>query len=189
MRCSVVPLSAPHPTRYCGWVKALCTEPCAGCSCVSKPSLQRPRIVTGVRQRIAAAVARPRPHPFDDRNQLTPAALDKQPAAHFPRARSVRNAKEPRTTIRGFFVPRRSRFGLLVIGPFLGGRAGGRRRRVHSNHRDSNKLRPCSVRPVPPAVPPTFCSASPRAFKRSAIRAVRREVNPVYSSAIACCSS
>jgi len=44
------------------------------------------------------------PHPFDDRNQLTPAALGKQPAAHFPRARSVRNAGEPRTTIRGFFV-------------------------------------------------------------------------------------
>ena len=39
--------------------------------------MQRPRIVTGVRQRIAAAVARPRPHPFDDRNQLTPAALGK----------------------------------------------------------------------------------------------------------------
>jgi hypothetical protein len=50
----------------------------------------------------------------------------------------------------------RAPFGLLVIGPFLGGRAGGRRRRVHSNHRDSNNLRPCSVRPVPP----TFCSAS-----------------------------
>jgi hypothetical protein len=45
------------------------------------------------------------------RNQLTPAALGKQPAAHFPRARSVRNAGEPRTTIRGFFViSPRSRF-------------------------------------------------------------------------------
>jgi hypothetical protein len=34
---------------------------------------------------------RPRPHPFDDRNQLAPGALGTQPAAHFPlpRARSV----------------------------------------------------------------------------------------------------
>jgi hypothetical protein len=27
---------------------------------------------------------RPRPHPFDDRNQLAPGALGTQPAAHFP---------------------------------------------------------------------------------------------------------
>ena len=33
---------------------------------------------------------RPRPHPFDDRNQLAPGALGTRPAAHFPpRARSV----------------------------------------------------------------------------------------------------
>jgi hypothetical protein len=78
---------------------------------------------------------------WSDRNQLAPAALGNQPAAHFPVLGRTGMRKAPDDDSGLFrYQPPALGFRPSLHWAISRRRAGGRRRRVHSNHRDSNNL-------------------------------------------------